>query len=223
MTSKIRLCPYRCGDMLGECSRDEHGKLVCGAVGGRPPFVKSVLLYAPSREHLQDLIDAFRRVSGCTVSGEGDRVSARYRDMILRFTFEEASCTDLQRLHDSYFNMVVVDLRPLCGRDELGEEYLRRAGCLLEAMDGVEDIETRYGFHRLMALVSARDDDRADRTIAELASKGLGRVVRDRSGCGGEAGVDEGKRGAFGRLVLDEMVALMLRRKVGRQALCASG
>jgi len=223
MTPSIKLCPFRCGELCEECSRDQEAHLLCRATGAAPNNVKAVLLYAPAREHVRDLLSAFGMVPGCTVVDEESAPCVRYRDLVVHFVFEPSSCTDLQRLHHGYYNMVLIDVRALCGHDEMGDEFLRRASCLLDLMDAAEDLETRYGFHRVMALVSAHDDDRADKMIAELAAKGIGRILRDRSECPRSSSGADTRRANFGRLVLDEMVSTMMRRTPGKRALCASG
>jgi predicted acylesterase/phospholipase RssA len=99
----------------------------------------------------------------------------------------------------------------------------QRAGALLDAMAG-DDVEVRFGFHRLLVLVSGPDNDEVDRLMVELGARGVGRVLRDLSTCAGKADCCRSSgSNSFGQRVADEMLRLMVGRKPGKRALCASG
>jgi len=160
-------------------------------------------------------------VTGCRV-GAGPAVSCETADFSFVVRHELQSALDA--LHRDFFNLVVLDLRePVHGR--LGRSGDFEEGiALLDAMDGEPDIERRYGFHRILALVSGRDPAELDRRIAMLAARGVGRVMRDLSECR----LHEGCRflpskPESARTILDEMIRLTLHRQVGKLALCASG
>ncbi len=223
MATVTQLCPYRCGDMLSECIRDDQGRLVCRATGAPPPHVKSVLYLAPGVEHLDDLMRAIAQSSDCSTIKTQAGPAACVDGVVLQFVLEQTAGGAFDRLHHGYFNLVMVDLRALAGCDEIAVAQLGQALNLVDMMDREPENETRYGFHRVVALMSACDDDRADRMIADLARRGVGTVLRDRSDR--RHGPPDGQDGfgAFGRLVVTEAVGLMTRRKPGRRALCASG
>ena len=50
------------------------------------------------------------------------------------------------------------------------EEHFERTMRLLDLMDAEPDIELRYGFHRILALVSGRDSARVDDVIRRLGT-----------------------------------------------------
>jgi predicted acylesterase/phospholipase RssA len=130
----------------------------------------------------------------------------------------------LDALHRDFFNFVVVDLRePVHGRRGRRVEF-ERGLALLDAMDQEPDIELRYGFHRIVVLVSSPDATEIDRRITMLGARGVGRVMRDPSVCELHEGCRflPSKPEAAGAM-LDEMMGLALHRQVGKLALCASG
>lgn len=119
----------------------------------------------------------------------------------------------LARLAAEYVHLLVLDLRP--GFQPGPDPECRRAGFeLLDRLDHPPDIELRYGFHRILALVSG-EGEATDDLIAELGARGVARVLRQpSSGSGVEA---------FAERILDEVVSLVLGRAVGKTALAASG
>lgn len=223
MSPVIQFCPYRCGELLGECVRDEHGRLMCRATGTSPPDVRSALYFSPDRDHLGDLLKAFAQVPDCTLLQGLDARGVRYQGISLHFVSDHSVDRLLERLHCGYYNLVVIDLRALSGRDEEAQQNLTRALQLVEAMDAETDPETRYGLHRVVALVSACDEDLADRIIAQLARKGIGTILRDRTKRPLDDAGGDPAFGAFGRRLLPTMCELMTQRKRGKKALCASG
>ena len=112
-------------------------------------------------------------------------------------------------LKHHYVNMVVVDLR---GLGDVGgrENQIDWARDLLKRLDHVEDIEQRYGFHRILVLVPAEPSARVDDFLVELGGAGVRHVLRD---------VDRG----FASTLLDRASAILADKKQGRTALCASG
>lgn len=127
----------------------------------------------------------------------------------LELSFETSAEGVERRLGSEYVHLLLFDLRADAGEDR--EACVARAQHLLSRLDRPADVELRYGFHRILALVKG-DDERTDRLLAELGARGVGHVLRERSG---EAG--------FPLRVLDAMVELTARRRVGKTALAASG
>jgi predicted acylesterase/phospholipase RssA len=165
--------------------------------------VKRILWYTPGESTPR----LTARLSGDAPS---DRVVFRQRE-----TEFECVCTGgvdetVRFLHHYYANLLVIDLR----HDHA--DYTRRvtAGLeLLDILDHPEDLERRYGFHRIIVLVDGPDADAVDRLIAELGARGVGRILRDRSNGSAE----------FVQRVRDEAVSMILDRQVGKTALAASG
>jgi predicted acylesterase/phospholipase RssA len=120
----------------------------------------------------------------------------------------------------------VLDLRePMNGRGARGRgEEFAEGLRLLDVMDQERDIERRYGFHRIIALVSGPDALELDARIATLGARGVGRVLRDLSTCHlNQACQHLPPRGVFAAYVLQEMARISLHRRPGKRALCLSG
>lgn len=109
------------------------------------------------------------------------------------------------RLFESrYVHLLVVDLRaaPMAGL------------ALLDRLDDIDDIEARYGFHRIVALVSATESERTDQLLVDLGARGVRTVLRE--------GASESPR-QFAQRIEREGMALIARRHRGKRALCAAG
>ncbi|MDH3656400.1 MAG: hypothetical protein OEN21_19240, partial [Myxococcales bacterium] len=77
-------------------------------------------------------------------------------------------------LRSAYVNLLLVDLR-WCENFENRVAEIRQ---LLKELDHDEDIEQRYGFHRIVVLVSGPDAHRIDDLIIELGAVGVRYVLR---------------------------------------------
>jgi predicted acylesterase/phospholipase RssA len=114
-------------------------------------------------------------------------------------------------LRSAYVNLLLVDLR-WCENFEARVAEIRQ---LLEALDHAEDVEQRYGFHRIVVLVSG-----PDMGIVELGAVGVRYVLRQDFQEGVPAwSSDE----AFAERVLRCAVDLTSSRRIGKTAICASG
>ena len=119
-------------------------------------------------------------------------------------------------LRSAYVNLLLVDLR-WCENFENRVGEVRQ---LLEALDHAEDVEQRYGFHRIVVLVSGPDTHRIDDLIIELGAVGVRYVLRqDFEQDVPASSSDE----AFAERVLRCAVDLTSSRRVGKTAICASG
>ncbi len=119
-------------------------------------------------------------------------------------------------LRSAYVNLLLVDLR-WCEEFEDRVAEVRR---LLEALDHAEDVEQRYGFHRIVVLVSGPDMARLDDLIVELGAIGVRYVLRQEFEPSTPAwSSDE----PFAEGVLRLAVDLTSSRHVGKTAICASG
>ena len=65
-----------------------------------------------------------------------------------------------------------------CGGARISRTASPRCGQLLEALDHAEDVEQRYGFHRIVVLVSGPEAGRLDDLIVELGAVGVRYVLR---------------------------------------------
>ena len=119
-------------------------------------------------------------------------------------------------LRSAYVNLLLVDLR-WCENFEARVAEIRQ---LLEALDHAEDVEQRYGFHRIVVLVSGPDMGRLDDLIVELGAVGVRYVLRQDFQEGVPAwSSDE----VFAERVLRCAVELTSSRRIGKTAICASG
>jgi NTE family protein len=148
-------------------------------------------------------------VPGCKVDPWAHPPTVTYEELTVQFSIADRRTAVLDLLRREYFNLLLVDLRALGGDHAATVE---EAMALLDAMDEV-DVEERFGFHRILVLVSGPDGDRVDRLIAALGARGVGRVLR----------LPSGGHESFGRLVLDEAIRMMFHHRVGRRALCLAG
>lgn len=113
-------------------------------------------------------------------------------------------------LRDAYFNLLVLDLRD---PDHTGTPA-RQGMTLLHVLDAGRDVETRYGFHRILALIGGHGDNVLDACTLELGRRGVGAVLRQRRGA---------SEAAFGRQVVEKALGMVRASDPGRRALCASG
>jgi len=190
--------------------------------GGELGLAKRVLYFSPCRKHLDELFEGWARVPGCTVDPDGDFII--YKKVNVRFVavhdFKEAQ----EQLHNDYFNLVMVDVRDLGTGSCNVEGYVEQADKLLEAMASEQDVECRFGFHRVLTLVAGPDNEYVDNLLVHFGHLGVGGVLRDWSMCELSTACPRGPRSArFAQRTVEEMLRLMLHRKQGKRALCASG
>jgi predicted acylesterase/phospholipase RssA len=119
-------------------------------------------------------------------------------------------------LRSAYVNLLLIDLR-WCEEFETRVAEIQR---LLRELDHDEDVEQRYGFHRIVVLISGPDPSRLDDLIIELGAVGVRHVLRqefrdDRSAWSSDP--------AFAQHVLQYAVDLTRSRRIGKTAICASG
>jgi predicted acylesterase/phospholipase RssA len=119
-------------------------------------------------------------------------------------------------LRSAYVNLLLVDLR-WC------ENFENRVGeiqQLLKALDHDEDVEQRYGFHRIVVLVSGADARRIDDLIIELGAVGVRHVRRQDFH---EEVPAWSTDAPFAERVLRCAVDLTSSRRIGKTAICGSG
>jgi predicted acylesterase/phospholipase RssA len=187
-------------------------------------MLKRILYYCPEPSHLEDLLGGLGQYGACRVDRAGELARICCNDHDLELVVEHEPCAALDRLHQSYFNLVLIDLRNRSGETGRARAYVDRVMCLLEAMASEKDIEARFGFHRVLALVAGPESEEIDQLIVELGARGVAHVLRDSSACHGSADCpEEPRRSAFFRHVIDRMMQILGGRRRGKRALCASG
>ncbi len=118
-------------------------------------------------------------------------------------------------LHQTYVNLLVLDLR--CGAGDLAEQA-ERAFAVLDRLDAAEDVEDRYGFHRILVLIAGEPSPATDQLILDLGSRGVGHVLRH-----GAFRPDGAADPAWGVRFLEEARRVLADRRPGKRALCAAG
>ncbi len=114
-------------------------------------------------------------------------------------------------LESDYVNLLVIDLRHAGAANGGRVEQMRR---LLHELDDVDNLEARYGFHRILVLLDGECGDQNDRLLVELGGYGVRHVLYQRPGTSLEA---------FAPKVLERALELMLDRAPAQSAICAAG
>ncbi|MBK8597541.1 MAG: patatin-like phospholipase family protein [Holophagales bacterium] len=188
------------------------------------PVRKRILYFAPSRAHSDSLFGVLGSVPGAVRSRENGGTAFRFEAVTLGFVLRQDVVEAHEALHHGYFNAVVLDLRTMSGPSARLEDHFEKTMRLLDMMDAEHDIELRYGFHRILALISGRDSAQVDDLIRRLGARGIGHVLRDPSVCYLDPSCSRLPAPAdFGQLVVDEIVRMTIARTKGSRALCASG
>ncbi len=141
-------------------------------------------------------------------------LSTRGREVELIPVWDTRGATDA--LRSAYVNLLLVDLR-WCDDFETRVADVRK---LLGALDHAEDVEQRYGFHRIVVLISGPDTRRLDDLVIELGAVGVRHVLRQDFE---PDALPWSSDPAFGHQVLGYCVDLTASRHVGKTAICASG
>lgn len=150
----------------------------------------------------------------CERLSDTDPPVLRYDGQLLSCFTAEDERGLLSRLAERYVHLLVVDLRWAPESGESWMAWVEAGHALLDSLERSDDIEQRYGFHRILALVSGPDADAVDDLIARLGARGIGRVLRQR---------EEELETDFSGRVLRAILSTIADRPVGKRALCASG
>lgn len=175
------------------------------------PVEKRILCHAPSLPQFEQLRAAVHRAAVARITDEvilHDGVRCR---LVARANTDEL----LDDLRQRYVNLIVFDLR--CPDDACLAVQSSAAFRVLDALDHTEDVEDRYPFDRVLALLPGRASPAVDEVILQLGARGVGRVLRESAGTDGEAEL------AFARRLLDEVGRMLRARKTGKRALCCAG
>lgn len=184
-----------------------------------PTLGKSILFFSTNPERLESLISELETLPFTTVSRSKDGFAFLSPGLSLCFLVVKSPVRALAELHRHYFNMVILDLRPSPGQKAARGAFDRGLE-FLDAMDQEEDVELRYGFRRVLALVAGRDSREVDETIRSLGARGVGGVVREPFPCELTPG---GEQARFPAILLDEIKTRTAPHGFGTTALCAAG
>ncbi len=185
---------------------------------------KRVLYVAAGLPLWHDFLQGLGELDECSLGDADGDTAARFDGTSFRFIPTHDVPTALESIHRQFFNLVLLDLREPVSMNGTGAKAFRQGLHFLDAMDREPDIERRYGFHRVLVLVSGDDMHEIDRRITMLGARGVGRVMRDVTECRLNPSCAKlPPRSEFARRVLGEMVAMTQHRDVGKVALCASG
>ncbi|MCB9654256.1 MAG: patatin-like phospholipase family protein [Deltaproteobacteria bacterium] len=189
------------------------------------PNRSQILVLTRTRPQFDALFESIACAPGCApgvapaaYDGALAARTIRYQDVVTTWHDRSSAEQVIECLQTSFVNFLVLDLR---GPAQDFVDRRAQAFRLLTALDNVEDVETRYGFHRIMVLLSG-EGDLIDRTILELGQRGVGHILRT-------AGwVDEPRDGVreaadFGARVLAEVHLALTRPRRESRALCAAG
>lgn len=176
------------------------------------PRQPRILYVAPTERHFADLVSR-QRVASRVIDRHGAVMHMETDCSTVEVVPATGAMEAVDCLRHQYVNAVLLDARCL-SRDawQATRDTVRE---VLQTLDDTEDVEARYGFHRIVALVGgAAPSDELDSFLAELGGLGIQHVRRQR----------RGKRAAdFEHDAICDTLQLIQRRRRGRRALCASG
>ena len=189
-----------------------------------PVIDKTALYFAPSSAHVSRFLATLRELEGCTVRPVHGGVVFESPSARIHFEIHHSPARAHAALRHRFFNLVLLDVRGAGHPGARLQSDFKKTLRLLDLMDEEHDVERRYGFHRILAMVSGPDSIEVDRMITTLGGRGVGSVLRDTSTCPLDAECPKLPRASkFCRKVLDELIRMAGSRKAGRVALCASG
>lgn len=196
---------------------DAHSELRISPEG-KP---KRILYCAPTDLQFRRWMADVTRIPGCEVIGERYPPLTYYRGVSMRWVQEITPQGAMERLGSFYANILLLDLRwaPEPDRPSAGITQARE---LLHLLDQVDDLEARYGFHRIVALVSGRNDTEIDQLMVELGGYGIQHVIRQRSTHEDQIPTED-EAIQFAQQVLDHTTDLLEAPRRRRTALCLAG
>ncbi len=174
---------------------------------------RHIIYFAPSRDALRVFACELEE-SGHDVTWMPGAVRVSIDELTVTLAHERTPVAVRQRLEHEYANLVLVDVRPLSDGTRFSlraEESIE----LLKQLDHREDVEARYGFHRIVALVSDVDGPAVDAFLLQLGAHGVRQVLRD--GGAPRDGMP------FSVRALVESCRMIQTRRVDKTALCLSG
>ncbi len=178
---------------------------------------RRVLYFAPVGGAFGRFFEDLDRAGGGSTSREGELPSIELDGTRVEWCDASLPHEATALLDTAYMNALIVDLR--CSEADAGDFDRRLAVVmrLLELLDHVEDVEARYGFHRILVLVSGPDPHRVDDTIASLGLEGICHVSRQYAWATPE---DDA---AYAESVTRQVIDIIAHRSHGGRALCCAG
>jgi len=173
---------------------------------------KRILCYSPAPAGFERMCVAMARASGSP--GPADVV--RWDGMSSRWHARASGEMLLADLASHYVNLIVLDLR--APDDAALASHAAAAFDILTALDRTDDVEGRFAFDRIVALLPARLSPVIDDIVLHLGARGVRSVVRAPSDQDDSAADTE-----LAASMLAEVTRLLRARKKGRRAMCASG
>ena len=173
-----------------------------------------VVFFSPTRRALRSFVADLEPIEHDVVWMPGAariRIGSELTVVLHHERFPSAATAYLER---EYAHLVLLDLRRNgegTSLDDRVDEGLQ----LVESLDHKDDVEARYGFHRIVALVSDEDGPDVDALLLDLGARGIRHVLRDNPNAPAES--------PFATRVLAEAQRIIRSRAVKKTALCLSG
>jgi predicted acylesterase/phospholipase RssA len=179
--------------------------------------LKRLLYYSPHAHQFDRFFEELRRIPDVRVLEAGINPRVEFEDVEISWITARDICSALDWLRAFYVNLLLIDVRNEPNGDGL-ESSIAETLALLDALDQTEDLEARYGFHRILVLLPNDDPEVADRFLVELGARGVSHAMRRRVAAG-----EERPEWHFAHRALDRALRLIESRTEGKRALCASG
>jgi NTE family protein len=194
----------------------------CRGVTGDPCIenLKRILYFAPSRERGEAFFDALSRSDRCRNQAACIRPRFECRASQVCWVSEHDPVAAVGRLKELYISLLMLDFRWSAADGIPFGDHVARGMALLDELDDVDDLETRYGFHRIMVLVSGPSGDQVDRLITELGARGVGTVLRTSHDPAAPTAREDAD---FAGRALEQALDLILHPRTRQRALCAAG
>ena len=186
--------------------------------------VKTALYVAPLAHTFVDLCGSVAREPWMQSQHDAEGCTWQGRDLALRMDLVTGPAAAVERLHQHYYNLVIVDCRHLPHHEADAEAQEACLSTFLDALTAERDRERRYPLARVAVLVGDADEDRVDRLIFAMGERHVGACLRDLS----LSPRLVGKHAAAARSRLIEQFwqfchHALVARRTGKKAISAAG
>ncbi|MBU54741.1 MAG: hypothetical protein CL920_39090 [Deltaproteobacteria bacterium] len=179
---------------------------------------KRILYYSPSDERYQHFMDALNTLPECQECTQTQSPTMRFGDVQLEWLVKHDAEETIELLRQLYTNLLIIDARWTQGMDPQSfEETINKARSIVHKLDNAEDMESRYGFHRILLLLSGPDPEYIDTLLTEFGRRGIEYILRERPATGDNDDTEFVKR------VMDKSVSLIFQRRSRKTAMCLAG
>jgi len=185
--------------------------------------LKRILYYSPSETQNKVFLKNIFDNPNCVQQKKCFNPQFEYEDTPVCWVSEHDQEQAFLRLKERYLNLLLLDFRWFPSQKFDRSVLMDRVTRFLTQLDSADDLEVRYGFHRVMVLVSGPDQDQVDRVIRDLGALGVGSVMRQHIPDGSNPAEMEESYVTFAGHVLREALKLISDRKPGTRAVCAAG